>query len=118
MRKRINYETSNNAITTLDPIEIFIYVIMIVCGRLRSPDNNFLLIYTAGSSLARVCGENREFRFRTVHHDAYAYTREIACRGMPFLFVTFGKKRLFRAPLSCLSDISFSRVELNGGVTS
>lgn len=50
MRKRINYETSNNAIITLDPIEIFIYVIMIVCGRLRNPDNNFLLMYTRGSS--------------------------------------------------------------------
>lgn len=30
MRKRINYETSNNTVITLDPIEVFIYVITIV----------------------------------------------------------------------------------------
>jgi len=58
MRKRINYETSNNAIITLDPIEIFIYVIMIVCGWLRNPDNNFLLMYTR----TRVHLSFRDFR--------------------------------------------------------
>jgi len=35
MRKRINYETST--IIALDPIEVFIYVIITVCGRSRIP---------------------------------------------------------------------------------
>lgn len=114
MRKRINYETSNNAIITLDPIEIFIYVIMIVCGRLRNPGNNFLLMYCTCESVSR-CGFWRKQRAFAVQH--YAYERSRVAQEVFFPFVIFGKKRVLvsRAPLPRLGDIS-SFSELNGSV--
>lgn len=114
MRKRINYETSNNAIITLDPIEIFIYVIMIVCGRLRNPDNNFLLMYYTREFVS-CCGFRRKPSSFAIQH--YVYERCRDARSFSPLSYLAKSVYSFRAPLPCLGDIS-SFSELNGSVTS
>lgn len=114
MRKRINYETSNNAIITLDPIEIFIYVIMIVCGRLRNPSNNFLLMYYTREFVSRYGFRKKKNNVRSP--SSIMRTKEAATQEVFFPSSYLAKSVYsFRASLPCLDDIS-SFSELNGSV--